>query len=138
MSDSNPSPPAGRSKYIDEVEASPDFAVGEAERLDVVMTFEESAALFGTRGARRSADGTESGPTLGGIYKATCVNAIDPLLRGRIQVTVPTVAGASAVWAQSCLPPAWSGELPAPGDGIWVMFEGGDAQSPVWLGVRQS
>lgn len=74
-----------------------------------------------------------------GKYRATVVNNVDPLQIGRIQVMVPDVAGfVPATWAMPCLPAAGinTGVFTAPmiGAGVWIEFERGDADYPVWVG----
>jgi hypothetical protein len=44
---------------------------------------------------------------------------------------VGTEAGA---WALPCLPPGGAA-TPAIGDLVWVTFEGGDTDYPIWVGV---
>lgn len=139
---SGPLPPV--SKYIGETEPElRPLAHADEPAAGPALTLAESEALFGARGepvggaetAGSAASATNSG--CAGIYRGVCVNPVDPLLQSRLQVNVPAVSGASGGWAQACLPPGWSGQLPAVGHGIWVMFEGGDASYPVWLGARE-
>ena len=59
--------------------------------------------------------------------------------QGRIQVQVPDVTGLlPASWAMPCVPIAGmqSGmvALPVPGSGVWVEFEQGDPDHPIWTG----
>jgi type VI secretion system (T6SS) baseplate-like injector VgrG len=64
----------------------------------------------------------------------------DPDLRGRITATVPDVfgPGVPCTWAEPCLPVTGiqSGAymLPAPGTAVWIEFQGGDPQRPIWSG----
>lgn len=79
-----------------------------------------------------------SGPYLG-KYRATVVNNVDPLQIGRVQVLVPDVSGvALSSWAMPCLPMAGIQTgmftVPIPGSGVWVEFEQGDPDYPIWVG----
>ncbi len=74
-----------------------------------------------------------------GKYRGTVANNIDPLQRGRLQVRVPAVYGSNTLnWALPCTPFAGSGEgwffLPAVGANIWVEFEAGNIDAPIWSG----
>lgn len=74
-----------------------------------------------------------------GKYRGTVANNIDPLQLGRIQVIVPTVLGDSRLsWAMPCVPYAGPGVgffmIPPVGGRIWVEFEGGDPDHPIWVG----
>lgn len=74
-----------------------------------------------------------------GKYRATCVNNVDPLMIGRIQVMVPDVSSAlPSSWAMPCLPAVGiqSGVVTVPviGSGVWVEFERGDPDYPIWVG----
>ena len=74
-----------------------------------------------------------------GKYRGTVVNNIDPLQTARIQVMVPDVAGfIPGTWAMPCLPMAGinSGVFTVPmiGSGVWIEFERGDPDYPVWTG----
>jgi uncharacterized protein involved in type VI secretion and phage assembly len=74
-----------------------------------------------------------------GKYRATVINNIDPLQIGRIQAMVPDVAGfIPSTWAMPCLPVAGiqTGVFTVPiiGSGVWIEFERGDPDYPVWVG----
>jgi hypothetical protein len=73
-----------------------------------------------------------------GIYRGVCLNVHDPRSSGRISVRVPAVPGAAARWALPCAavlgPGARTAASPPVGASIWVMFEGGDPERPVWMG----
>ncbi len=69
-----------------------------------------------------------------GVYRGIVVSNSDPLLLMRVQVQVAAVLGDDVVWALPCVP-VGSSSLPDPGTLVWIMFEGGDAQSPVWMGT---
>lgn len=66
------------------------------------------------------------------------INA-DPLKQGRLIVQVPDVTGLTpSTWAMPCVPFAgkqmgfWA--LPQIGAGVWVEYEGGDPDHPIWSG----
>ncbi len=74
-----------------------------------------------------------------GKYRGTVVNNVDPLQIGRIQVMVPDVAGfVPSTWAMPCMPVAGINTgvftVPIPGSGVWVEFERGDQDYPIWVG----
>jgi hypothetical protein len=74
-----------------------------------------------------------------GLYRGTVINAVDPLARGRLQVTVPGVGGNTPMWAERCAPlgaPAGGRGGGAVGGQVWVMFEQGDPAFPVVIGTR--
>ena len=74
-----------------------------------------------------------------GKYRGTVVNNVDPMRLGRIQVQVPDVHGLTpATWAMPCVPSSgiqngmlW---LPIIGAGVWVEFEQGNTDYPIWVG----
>ncbi len=74
-----------------------------------------------------------------GKYRGLVANVIDPERRGRILVQVPAVYkdGVSG-WAEPCLPLVGlrSGLLALPqlGASVWVEFEQGDPERPIWCG----
>ena len=74
-----------------------------------------------------------------GKYRGKVVNNIDPLQAGRIQVVVPAVQGAGQPsWALPCVPYAGKDvgffALPPMDANVWVEFEGGDPDYPIWTG----
>ena len=74
-----------------------------------------------------------------GKYRATVLNNIDPMQLGRILVTVPDVQGLiPSSWAMPCVPIAGKQMgtyvVPQIGAGVWVEFEQGDPDYPVWVG----
>ncbi len=74
-----------------------------------------------------------------GIYRGTVVNNIDPMQLGRITVIVPDVGGITpSTWAMPCVPIAGKQMgtymVPQIGAGVWLQFEGGDPDHPVWTG----
>jgi len=74
-----------------------------------------------------------------GKYRGTVINNIDPLQIGRIQVMVPDVSNLIPTsWAMPCLPVAGKQMgtymVPQIGSGVWVEFEQGDPDYPIWTG----
>lgn len=74
-----------------------------------------------------------------GKYRGTVVSNTDPQQRGRVQIHVPSVLGDSRLsWAMPCVPYAGSGVgfffIPPVDARIWVEFEGGDPDYPIWVG----
>ncbi|MBA2647578.1 MAG: baseplate assembly protein [Pyrinomonadaceae bacterium] len=80
-----------------------------------------------------------SGEKFFGKYRGTVVNNIDPMQMGRIQATVPDVSALLPTsWAMPCVPVAGlqTGVFTVPivGSGVWIEFEQGDADYPIWVG----
>jgi hypothetical protein len=78
-------------------------------------------------------------PQFWGKYRGVVVDNVDPLEQGRLIVTVPAVlGGVMTAWAMPCVPYAGSGVgfcMPPPiGAALWVEFEGGDPDYPIWTG----
>ena len=74
-----------------------------------------------------------------GKYRGTVVNNLDPMQLGRIQAMVPDVFGLSiSSWAMPCVPIAGKQQgifvLPQIGSGVWIEFEQGEPDYPIWVG----
>jgi len=74
-----------------------------------------------------------------GKYRGTVINNIDPEQIGRIQAIVPAVSNVVPTsWAMPCVPFAGKAEgffaIPQIGSGVWMEFEGGDPDKPIWVG----
>lgn len=74
-----------------------------------------------------------------GKYRGTVINNIDPQLMGRLQVSVPAILGEGQLsWAMPCVPYAGAGVgffvIPPTGANVWVEFEGGNPDYPIWTG----
>jgi hypothetical protein len=74
-----------------------------------------------------------------GKYRGKVENNIDPQQMGRIQVSAPAVLGDGRLsWAMPCAPFAGPGvgffAVPPVGANVWVEFEGGDPDYPIWSG----
>lgn len=74
-----------------------------------------------------------------GKHRGIVVSNDDPLRMGRLQVRVPSVFGESGTsWASPAVPYAGPQVgmvlLPPIGAGVWVEFEAGDPDLPIWAG----
>jgi uncharacterized protein involved in type VI secretion and phage assembly len=74
-----------------------------------------------------------------GKYRGTVLNNVDPMMIGRIMAIVPDVSSVVPTsWAMPCFPMAGiqTGTIAVPpiGAGVWVEFERGDPDYPVWTG----
>jgi uncharacterized protein involved in type VI secretion and phage assembly len=74
-----------------------------------------------------------------GKYRGTVVNNIDPMQMGRIQAMVPDISSLLPTsWAMPCLSVGgMQGGLftvPLIGSGVWIEFEQGDLDYPIWTG----
>ncbi len=74
-----------------------------------------------------------------GKYRGTVTSITDPMMMGRIQASVPDVLGdQDSGWAMPCAPFGGSSTgffaLPAVGAGVWIEFEHGDPDFPIWSG----
>jgi Type VI secretion system/phage-baseplate injector OB domain len=73
-----------------------------------------------------------------GKYRGKVVDNVDPLMRGSLQVIVPSVLGEQAIWALPCSPYAGPRvgffALPPVDANVWVEFEGGQCNYPIWAG----
>ena len=74
-----------------------------------------------------------------GKYRGKVAGNQDPMSLGRIQVEVPAVLGSGRQsWAMPCVP--YAGKkvgfyaIPPVGANVWVEFEGGDPDYPIWSG----
>ena len=74
-----------------------------------------------------------------GKYRGKVENNIDPQMMGRVQVSVPAVLGEGSLsWAMPCAPFAGPGvgffTIPPNGANVWVEFEAGNPDYPIWSG----
>lgn len=75
---------------------------------------------------------------LWGKYRGQVLDNIDPLMLGRVMAEVPAVPGMLLNWAMPSTPYAGPGvgfyAIPPIGANIWVEFEGGNPDYPIWSG----
>ena len=74
-----------------------------------------------------------------GKYRGVVTDNMDPLMIGRVKARVPDVMGElESGWAMPCAP--FGGDrvgffaIPTEGAGVWVEFEHGDPDLPIWSG----
>jgi uncharacterized protein involved in type VI secretion and phage assembly len=74
-----------------------------------------------------------------GVYRATVLNNVDPMLLGRINVSVPAASSVTpTTFCDPCFP--FTGKqmgafmIPQIGASVWIMFQGGNPDFPVWMG----
>ena len=71
-----------------------------------------------------------------GVYRGSVHSTKDPLNQRRIRVLVPQILGeAPTEWAWPVDATGAHQGTPAIGQGVWVMFEGGDPSFPIWTGT---
>lgn len=75
-----------------------------------------------------------------GKYRGVVSDIQDPLQIGRIRARVPDVMGtAESGWAMPCFPFGGAGmgffALPKVNAGVWIEFEHGDPDYPIWVGA---
>lgn len=71
-----------------------------------------------------------------GKYRAQVVDLKDPECRGRIKAICPKVMNDETPleWAESCFPPGLF-DMPKQGDIVWIEFEEGHIDKPIWTGI---
>lgn len=71
-----------------------------------------------------------------GVYRGNVVNNKDPLNQRRVRLRVPQVLGDAVTdWAWPVDSNSSHFTAPAVGQGVLVMFEGGDPSWPIWIGT---
>ena len=73
-----------------------------------------------------------------GKYRGVVADNLDPLMIGRIVAVCPAIGDGPLTWALPCVP--WGGPqtgmfvVPPVGAGVWIEFEQGDIDYPIWTG----
>ena len=75
-------------------------------------------------------------PHYPGVYRAIVMDNQDPNQSHRLLVQVPDVLGTESVWAIASPALGSAPEIPAVGIGVWVQFDGGQADHPEWTGLQ--
>ena len=77
-----------------------------------------------------------------GKYRGFVVDNADPERLGRLKLKVPSVLGPDVTtgWAMPCVPYGGDADqgflfIPEAGAGVWVEFEAGDLEFPIWVGT---
>jgi hypothetical protein len=73
-----------------------------------------------------------------GKYRGKVIDPVDPLQLGRIVALVPAISEIPLNWAMPATPYAGAGvgffAIPPVGANVWIEFEGGDPNYPIWAG----
>jgi hypothetical protein len=77
---------------------------------------------------------TKNRPRHYGKFRGTVVNPVDTGLKGRILVNVTVGGTPLQVVAEACTPYPGFYAIPPVGAGVWIEFEEGDIDKPIWTG----
>lgn len=67
-----------------------------------------------------------------GLYRGVVIAADDPLGRQRLRVSLPLESGKKSGWAEACV--QLNDPAPQVGSAVWIQFEEGLVERPVWMG----
>lgn len=71
---------------------------------------------------------------LSGIHRGVVKRVNDPLHQNRVQVELQTAPGQITEWVWPVEPSGITTDAPVVGQGVWVSFQGGNHDFPVWHG----
>jgi hypothetical protein len=71
---------------------------------------------------------------LTGVYRALVEKTDDPKKQNRVKLRLQTNPNGVTDWVSCMEPASVHTAAPAIGQGVWVMYEGGDPSFPVWFG----
>ena len=70
-----------------------------------------------------------------GVYRGVVKGTSDPLNQRRVKLVVPQTTGNQVTsWAWPLEPAHTHLEVPPVGQGVWVIYQGGDPDYPLWMG----
>jgi hypothetical protein len=69
-----------------------------------------------------------------GPYRGVVTDNNDPSSMMRVRVRAPEVLGELEAWALPCVPPGVT-SVPEVGTAMWIQFEAGDPDHPIWMGT---
>lgn len=72
--------------------------------------------------------------TLTGVYRGVIADNSDPLKQNRVKLFIQTNPSEKTDWVWPMDTASTHSQSPGIGQGVWVMFEGGDPSFPVWFG----
>jgi Type VI secretion system/phage-baseplate injector OB domain len=76
--------------------------------------------------------------TYWGKYRGTVIDNADPMVSARLLCQVPSLPGGQLNWATPCVPYAALEQgflsVPPVGANVWIEFEGGNLDHPIWTG----
>jgi hypothetical protein len=71
-----------------------------------------------------------------GIYRGIVKDNRDPLKQRRLKISVPQISETEITnWADPVEPSSVSVDVPVIGQGVWVFYQGGNPDYPVWSGA---
>ena len=95
------------------------------------------AALRNRHRSTTAMNKTEQMEKYYGKFRGLVRNNIDPMGRGRIQADVPSISGMVPSWCMPCVPYAQDireSAIPPVGTTVWIEFERGELDYPIWSG----